>query len=133
MRPRHNPWLKKISTVLVFSFAFQQISYAAPGVKPSQIDLFEKPSVHFRFPESIATIEDAYKAPQGDRMVILMQDAHTNESGQLNLAKALDVILKQIDKDHGSWIMGSGKTNNPPSTIQNLQSSTYVFLEAGLG
>lgn len=60
------------------------------------------------FAESVATIEDAYRATHTDKTLILIQDAHTNDSGQLNLAKTLDLIL-QKDPMH------------------------YIFLEAGSG
>jgi hypothetical protein len=58
-------------------------------------------------PESIATIEDSYKA-DSNKTIILIQDAHTNNSGQINVAKTLDLIFKK-------------------------DPIKYVFLEAGSG
>ena len=104
-----NRFLKVVSTFLVHSFFLQQLSYAAPDLKPVQLDLFEKPKVNFKLPESVASVEDAYKAPSGNQLVYLLQDAHTNESGQINLAKTLDIILRNEKPLH------------------------YVFVEAGVG
>ncbi len=43
-------------------------------------------------------IEDAYKAPDSKKTLILIQDAHTNNSCQINTSKTLDQILQ---KDSG--------------------------------
>ena len=102
------PFLKSVSLVLVQAFLFQQIAFAAPELTPVKVDIFEKPLVHFKLPESVALIEDAYKVPGSSKTVILFQDAHTNESAQLNLARALDTVIKR-------------------------QKVKYVFSEAGVG
>ena len=135
--------LRFISNLLLLSFLFQQVSYAAGDSKPEPFNLFQKPQVHFKLPESIASFEDSWlSAGQGqtknviarersersnltsnsedqiassplasrnDKLIYLIQDAHTNESGQLNLAKTLDLLLKE-EKD-----------------------LKYIFVEAGTG
>src|SRR5262245_18485017 len=95
LMPRTNPILKSISLLLVQPFVLQQVAYAAPGIAPVQFDLFQKPGVGFEFPASVASIGDAYKAPGSRKTVFLIEDAHTNPSGQMNLARALEQILRE--------------------------------------
>lgn len=99
-----------ISTFLALLFTLEQVAFAASEVMPKQLDIFEKPTIDLKLPESIATVEDSWKAPDSSKLVYLIQDAHTNESGQINLAKTLDILLEREKSD--------------------LQ---YIFVEAGLG
>ncbi len=91
--------LKSISLFLVGCFLFQEISFANPDSRPIQWNVESKASLKWAkeflpdIPESIATIEDAWKG--GQRAIILIQDAHTNNSGQINGSKTLNLILKQ--------------------------------------
>jgi len=102
--------LKTISCVLVCVFFLQQIAHAAPGViKPLNLGFLQKPTISLDLPESIAMVEDFYNGKKDQKTIILLQDAHTNESGQINVSKTLDRIL---EKEKG---------------IQ------YIFLEAGQG
>jgi len=101
--------LRTLSFILLQTFVAQQISYAdvlTPLV--ARQELQSKPEVGLKFSDSVASIEDAYKNG-GDKLFYLMQDAHTNESGQYNLAKSLGTIL---DKE---------------------KDLKYVFTEAGYG
>ena len=114
---RSNRFLRTISFILLQSFILQQISWA-DVISPAKKDVFVKPGVSFVLPESVASIEDVYQAPNviaseakqsmaeiasstssprndNRKTIYLLQDAHTNESGQLNLSKALDLILKK--------------------------------------
>ena len=87
--------LKSLSLMLVQAFLLQQVAYAAPGMTPIQLDLFQKPGVGFEFPQSVAIIGDTWRAAGSRKTVFLIEDAHTNPSGQLNLAKALERILDE--------------------------------------
>lgn len=105
--------LRKLSAILVCSFLLQDVTWATPDLKPIE---WNKKEDHISWakallpdiPESVATIEDAHKSPKASKTLILIQDAHTNNSGQINVAKTLDLIFKK----------------------DPLQ---YVFLEAGSG
>jgi hypothetical protein len=55
--------LRFISSFLLISFFVQQISFAAE-IKSEDFNLFQKPQVHIKFPESVATLEDAWTPPQ---------------------------------------------------------------------
>lgn len=90
-----NSVLRTVSLVLIQTFFIQQVSYAAPEFRPAQINLFEKPATHLRFPDSVATIDDVYHAPGALKTLYLFQDAHTNESGQLNLSRALEMLVQK--------------------------------------
>ena len=105
-------FLKFISAALVISFVGQEIGFAAPdGMAPKPLAKF-----NFSLPESVALIDEKYTAPNGDKSIILIRDAHTNESAELNIAKAIDLILK----------------DNGKSKIEN-GNIKHVFLEAGTG
>jgi len=63
MRCLMNLKLRSVSILLLVSFFVQQISFAAE-IKPEEFNLFQKPQVHIKFPESVATLEDAWTPPQ---------------------------------------------------------------------
>src|SRR3989344_1013954 len=130
-RPIYPSWLRIIALVVVSAFLLQEAAVAAPEIKPFEWHFSNKPDIRFELPYSVAFVEDAWapgtrhQAPGivipaeagikpdprlrgDDKLVILIQDAHTNESGQINVAKALDIILEE----------------------ENIR---YVFLEAGSG
>ena len=147
--------LRAIAAFLALSFSIEQFSYAAGDViKPVIPALFkeDKLKLGFDLPESIASVEDSWKAPKaesGERrvesgenqtnlqqpatfhsplsntLIYLLQDAHTNNSGQINLAKTLDLILKH---ESGKWKV---EIRNLPT--HSPLSSFPVFLEAGVG
>ncbi len=100
--------VRSIALVLVNAFLFNQVAFSAVEIKPVELSFFSGPMLNIKLPESIARIDGSYKAPSGKKTVILFQDAHTNESGQINISKALDVILEK-------------------------EKIKYVFLEAGTG
>jgi len=89
--------LRHIASVIAVTFLFQQVAFAAPTVRPVALPLSQPPQVHFTIPSSVAVIDEAYRAPSGEKTIILMRDAHTNDSGQMNLAKALEIILARKD------------------------------------
>ena len=81
-------------------------------------------------PESVATIEDAYQIPQGSspsETIILIQDAHTNSSCQLNESKLFDILFTKRIEDRGLRIEETSL--HPPSSILN----PVVFTEAAQG
>lgn len=85
--------LRIFSLILTAAFAVQEAAWAAPVVSVSMSAPTSIPEVGFRIPESVAMIEDGWKAPAGSKTVFLIQDAHTNESGQMNMAKTLDIMI----------------------------------------
>ena len=122
--------LRLTALIVVQAFIAQQVAFAAPDVKPfdwTPDSRRQTPEVRFELPYSVAFVEDAWapgtrhQAPvvfsslqspvsgqASNKTIILIQDAHTNESGQVNIAKALDEILRK-------------------------EEIRYVFLEAGKG
>ncbi len=113
-------FLRAISLALLMAFIGQDLLWASPDLK------FEHPTQNLKWaksilpslPETVVKLEDAWKAclpvgkgPDPSGTVILIQDAHTNPSGQMNLAKTLDLVL---------------------SSRRDL-SATHIFLEAGTG
>ena len=99
-----------ISILILTSFLIEQASFAA-DLKPQAVNLFQsqKLELDFNLPESVASIEDSWKGSDSNQTIFLLQDAHTNESGQINLAKTLDTLLKEE------------------------KGLKYIFVEAGVG
>ena len=101
-------FLKSLSLTLILCLIIQEFSYAAPQLQKmdlgwriedggeKQKNLAWAKKLLPPIPESVATIEDAYQVPQGSdpsgtKTVILIQDAHTNSSCQLNESKLFDI------------------------------------------
>ncbi len=123
IRPRKRKFLglRSIAAFLVAVFCLQDIAFANPEAKPIDWNLSKEVSRQWAkqvlpaIPASVATLEDAYRA--GDKIVYLIQDAHTNSSGQFNVAKILETIVSKVEG-------GRSKVEGKPF---------YVFLEAGAG
>ncbi len=112
--------IRVLSACLAFSLCAEQLCHASPLPQPA--DLFEKPAVHLKLPLSIASVEEAFYAPGSDRLIYLIQDAHTNESGQLNLAKTLDILLS-----------AEGQIRRGSDGGKEEKGLKYVFAEAAVG
>jgi dTDP-glucose 4,6-dehydratase len=98
----------------------------------------------FHFPESVATVEDSYRSastvhgPQStEKTIYLFQDAHTNESGQRNLAKALDTLLTN-NKDMKFVFTEAGVEDNSLTFLREKaplsirKAASDLFLKKGL-
>ena len=90
-KQRYGHFLRLISTLLIVAFFGEQLSYAAPDLKPAPFTLEEKLSLSYSIPESVAQIEDSYKAPNAERTVFLLQDAHIKCLGKIELAGLVGV------------------------------------------
>lgn len=84
--------LRPIAIAVTLAFGAEQAAFAAPVVS-TIVPASLKPQINFSLPQSVAVVDDAYKAPGDTKLLILIQDAHTNDSGQMNVAKALSEIL----------------------------------------
>lgn len=110
--------IKSIATFLILCLVLQSAVYAAPVfVKPS-FGINSNLPISLKLPSSIASIEDHYKAPNSDKTIILIQDAHTNESGQLNISTTLDHIFKQ--QKISNIFLEAGSGNLSLSDLRNL-------------
>ena len=104
--------IRVVSYFLLLAFSLEQVSLAAE-IHPGRVNVFQKPAVHVSFSASVASVEDAFMADRKgsfstlnasrSTLIYLIQDAHTNESGQINLAKSLDILLKE-EKDLNSLL-----------------------------
>ncbi len=115
MKKPKTPYLKIIAGTLVLAFLAQDFCYAAPEIASffssdqKNIDQRWVKNVLPDIPRSVAEVVDAWKAPKEsssgpERIVYLIQDAHTNSSAQKNIARLLE-----------------------------LMSAETIFLEAGFG
>jgi len=92
--------LRGISAALLAAFVAQDLALAeilAPPVDPAR-DAFSRAlaqNVLPRLPESIARVEETFFPPESSTTLILIQDAHTNRTGQLNVARTLDFLISE--------------------------------------
>src|SRR3989338_29283 len=116
--PRSRPltskafFLKSTALTLILCLVFQDFLYASPEV-PSLADGLLKlaqfsPAVP-KITESVAVIEDRYSATGGSafggkmrsqKTIYLIQDPHTNPSGQKNISKVVEQLLESESIDH---------------------------------
>src|SRR3989338_862481 len=110
--------IKSISIILIAAFVCQDFAYAAPEI--GRLALSLAPVVRVNLSPSVAKIDQVWQAERirhqsvgglqqvKPKMLYLLQDAHTNESAQLNIAKSIESILQ-------------------------TENISMVFLEAGTG
>lgn len=93
-------WLRCVALLLVVCFVTQDVAWAASELNGKlKIENGDEKQKHLSWakkllpdiPESVATIEDAYLVGSRE-LVLLIQDAHTNSSCQMNEAKLLDIL-----------------------------------------
>jgi hypothetical protein len=85
-----------IAFFLVVTFAASEASHAAPlaplsAPAESSVSLAADPS-HFEAPLDWTTLQEIHKG-DSKKLIIHVQDAHANLSGQENLAAALDFLM----------------------------------------
>ena len=83
----------------------QDLLWAYPEIKSI---VPQAQSVIIKLPEDFGRIAEIYAAPDPGKTLYLIQDAHTNESAQKNIARILDTLIEK-------------------------EKIKYVFLEAGTG
>ncbi|GEM_PF-4983688 len=99
---------RSISAVLTATFLLNDFALAASHV-PAESALARPFALSVRIPESVALMEDSFRAAGSGKTLVLVQDAHTNESCQLNTASALDAIL---DKEGIRYVFLEGGTGD---------------------
>jgi hypothetical protein len=79
----------KIPALIISGFFIcQQFTYTAPGLwEVRRLPSNEHINLSFQIPESFARIEEVSHSQDSEKTIYLIQDTHTNESGQMNLAK----------------------------------------------
>jgi hypothetical protein len=99
MQSRFDLKFRMTTLAIILSFTAQEAAQAAPSMPSLFQAALPMPRMAFRLPDSVAVIEDGWTAPAAKdpkipvRMIILIQDAHTNDSAQMNLAHTLHTIL----------------------------------------
>ncbi len=97
-KARCRPILKLISLILVVAFCCTEMSYAAslepPAIKPSPLETILQDPASFQAPFDFVSLKEIHKGSE-KTFIIHIQDAHSNLSGQQNLANALDEIMSK--------------------------------------
>lgn len=100
--------LRLISILTLLCFGVQDIAWAAPGASsqpaavsmaaPAQMPInpFAANPSQLSVPLDAVTLQEVHVGTNG-KLIIHIQDAHANLSGQQSLAKALDHLLTQYD------------------------------------
>ncbi len=101
-RAKNTLAVKITATALAAAFLAAECAQAAPvdplplvGVRIPQEILAREPS-RFESPVEFASLKEIHHG-DGERLIIHIQDAHSNLSGQQNLAGALDYLLGKYD------------------------------------
>jgi|GEM_PF-6583743 len=86
--------LRTIALTLSVSFLLSDVSHAAPGLAFNFLsrDLVSDPSL-LKLPSEFARIDEIHRAKGGSKLLIHIQDAHTNFSAQENIAKVLEELI----------------------------------------
>ena len=91
--------IRAISTALSLSFLLSDISYSAPQIdafrinSPKPIDVISADISRFEAPLEFSALRE-FRAGRKDKPIIIhIQDAHSNYSGQRNLADTLDFLM----------------------------------------
>ena len=92
--------LRLVSAFVLVAMLCQDLAYANPKIKSHLIQPLFSPKP-IPIPENIARLDDFWFAsassmPRNDGlMVYLIQDAHTNLSAQMNIARALEILIQK--------------------------------------
>ena len=90
--------LKALSLVLVGAFFAQELSFAesleALKLQPTPSQLISQNPSLFEAPLQYVSMKEIHKGNK-DSLILLIEDAHSNYSGQKNMASALDAIMSK--------------------------------------
>ena len=108
MHPKKRLLLRSIAASLCVTFVCGDLRAApmdiVPSVTPQQLIL--RDPARFEAPLQFASLSEIHPGNQ-EAFIIHIQDAHSNFSGQENLAKALDELMKKYDVrlvlSEGGW------------------------------
>ena len=93
-KSRFSPLFRGIALFLVVSFSLHDVSYAAPALELSFFsrDIVQNPGL-IKISPAFGKITDVHKGKT--RLLIHIQDAHTNLSAQENISKALEELIQR--------------------------------------
>ena len=132
---RHRFALRLLSGLIAGAFLVQDLAWAAPAMGLVSAG-GAMPEVAFRVPASAGVLDDFYKAPAAagaaasDKLIVLVQDAHTNASAQFNAARVLDEVLARegvklvfTEADHGNVSLDYLRKYFSPETLRTVSAS----------
>lgn len=136
MNHRRHAVLRSFSLMLALAFAAQEAALAAPVLPAAMVPVKSIPEVGFVLPDSVAAVEDGFNAGAASRTVFMIQDAHTNESGQMNEAKVLDILLPAEKISH-VFTEGADRDVSldflkPYFTPESLRETSLKFVRRGV-
>jgi len=90
-RPLFSARLRRVALALVLALSVEQAASAASAASELRA-VFAGAPPSLNFPAAVAVVEESYRAPGARKTLILVQDAHVNESAQKNIARLLESI-----------------------------------------
>lgn len=128
--------LRLLSSLLVITFLIQEVSYAAPSLDTtnsfvSPLQVISMDPTCFEAPLDYVTMKEVHGAK--GPFIIHIQDAHSNLSGQQNLAGALDEIMARYKV---SLVLSEGGANDcsltpikkiAPPTVWKKIAKSYLM------
>jgi len=121
----HNKYIliKILAWLVIVTFSSSEAARAISIVAPPTVsrvikrdiqEIINNPS-RLDIPTEFVTLKEFHRGTNG-KLIIHIQDAHTNYSGQLNMAKALDRLMNQYDI---SLVLSEGSAKD--STLTELR------------
>ncbi len=92
--------IRPTALMLLLSVFLSELSFAAPSEKPAAavslrpLERLVRDPQEFQAPLDFCTLKEVSKG-SSDKLIIHIQDAHANLSGQQNLARTLESIIRQ--------------------------------------
>src|SRR4051812_33472393 len=90
---------KTTCVVLIFTFLLSDIAYAAPEISfsshlsPKPIEVISQDLSRFEVPLDFSAMQEYREGDKDKPIIIHIQDAHSNYSGQQNLAQTLEFLI----------------------------------------
>ncbi len=114
--------IRHISLVLIATFLCQELSYSAPAIlTPAALS---DSVASFQAPTEFCSLKEFHQGQVGKPLIIHIQDAHSNLSGQENLAKTLDQIMTKYSVS--TVLVEGGGTDGTLDPLKQLASPEII-------
>ena len=120
--------IKTISLLLIISLLLEHVSFASEEIRPLAINVFQKPRVSLKFPDSVARVEDTFFFEQGAEGTASRSSrlaASCLPAGMAPLARTRKFLARHPDYRWFSY-------HQPKSASQREEYFIYFHHPAGL-
>lgn len=128
---KNNLIIRAVSIALIGTCFVQEMSFSAPAPRyggfRTPLEVILQDATRFEAPIDFCSLKEIHKGAR-DTLIIHIQDAHSNLSGQQNLAHTLDEIMKKY-QIYTVLTEGSSK-DSTLTPIKQLTPSKEILLRA---